>query len=94
MLGNEFFELFLYNYSLSHEQAFNVSQNMTYFFNSMGSIPHHNSLMAYAAYSLRKVVPSYTGAMLTVKRQSDDVSAQLFTDDKADIELLDFQNGT
>ena len=66
---------------------------MTYFFDSKGSIPHSN-FAPYAVYSVRRVVPTYYGPILQLKRQSDNAVANLYTDTQAVYTALDVSGGS
>lgn len=75
--ANEFFELFVYNQSLSDSEMTTLVKNITYSFDRQGSMP---LIPAKAAYSLRKLVQNYTGPQLQVKRASDSQIADLYLD--------------
>ena len=91
--GNEYFEVLLYTQSLSHNQMYNLTSNMTYFFDGKGSIPHTN-FAPHAVYSVRRVVPTYYGPNLQVKRASDHSIANLYTDAYANYTALDVSGGS
>jgi len=91
--GNEFFEVILYTQTMSHDQMFNITSNMTYFYDSQGSIPHTN-FAPFAVYSVRRVIPTFYGPTMQVKRQSDNAIANLYTDKSAAFTALAVQSGS
>jgi hypothetical protein len=78
MPANEVFEAVFYLSALTNDQMVNVTSNMTYFFDKNGSLP---AIPVYAAYSLRRLFPVYTGPVLSIIRQSDSLQADLFADE-------------
>ena len=85
--GNELFELILYTQAMSHDQMYNITSNMTFFFDQRGSIPHTN-FAPYAVYSIRRVIPTYYGPNLQIRRASDNAIASLYTNLQADYTAL------
>ena len=63
---------------------------MTYFFDKNGSLPYINP---YAAYSIRRIYPNYTGPLLTIKRTSDSLTADLYADDYAKFTMIIISSG-
>ena len=72
---------------------FNLTSNMTYFFDWRGNVPH-TTFAPFAAYSLRRVVPTYYGPNIQVKRASDNAIANLYTDDGAAFTALAVSGGS